>query len=245
MTRVLRCSGLLAVAVAVTGALAPAAGADSRRPAPARTPAATAPAPTPAVAPARTAAPAPGAPAPAPPAAATPATPATVVAPAAVGSDYIIGPEDTLLVSVWKNEALSRQAPVRPDGKISLPLLHDVTAAGLTPMQLRDKIATALAEFLPNPEVSVTVLEVHSFRVSVLGEVQRPGVMAFKSNTTILEALAMAGGFSTFASPSKIVVFRKDARGQTQRIPFNYRRAITDAAGEVLTLRPGDVIVVP
>ena len=137
----------------------------------------------------------------------------------AAPAEYVIGPEDVLQISVWKNETLSRVVPVRPDGKISMPLLHDVQASGLTAMQLRDKISRALGEFMPNPEVSVIVTDVRSFRVSVMGEVQRPGVLMLKSSTTVLEAIAMAGGFRDFASPSKIVVVRKDAAGQTQKIP--------------------------
>src|SRR5205085_11508231 len=90
-----------------------------------------------------------------------------------LSTDYVIGPEDMLMVTVWKNEALSRTLPVRPDGKISMPLLHDIQAAGLTPMQLRDKIANALGEFMPNPEVAISVVDVKSYRVSVLGEVQK------------------------------------------------------------------------
>jgi len=168
---------------------------------------------------------------------AVPATP--------VGPEYVIGAEDMLQISVWKNESLSRQLPVRPDGKISMPLLHDIQASGLTPMQLRDKIAVALAEFMPNPEVSVTVLEVRSYRVSVLGEVQKPGVLQLKAPTTVLEALALAGGFRDFASPSKIVIFRKDNGGQTQRLRFNYNRAVGAAGEENVTLRSGDVVVVP
>ena len=116
---------------------------------------------------------------------------------AAVPTDYVIGPEDMLQVTVWKNDALSKAVPVRPDGKISLPLLHDIQAAGLTTMQLRDKIAVALAEFMPSPEVSVIVTEVRSYRISVLGEVNKPGVLQLKSDTTILEALAMAGSMSS------------------------------------------------
>jgi polysaccharide export outer membrane protein len=166
-------------------------------------------------------------------------------APVVVGSDYVIGPEDMLQISVWKNDSLSRQLPVRPDGKISMPLLHDIQAAGLTPMQLRDKIAFALAEFMPSPEVSVTVLEVLSYRVSVLGEVQKPGVLQLKAPTTVLEALALAGGFRDFASPSKIVIFRKDKGGQTQRLRFNYNRAVGTAGEDNVTLRSGDVVVVP
>ena len=171
--------------------------------------------------------------------------PQPIAAPMPVAPDYVIGPEDLLLVSVWKKETLSRQLPVRPDGKISMPLLHDIDAAGFTPLQLRDKIATALAEYMPNPEVSVTVLEVRSYRVSVLGEVQRPGVLQLKAPTTVLEALAMAGGFRDFASPSKIIIFRKDEKGETRRLRFNYNRAVGSAGEDNLTLRSGDVVVVP
>ena len=166
--------------------------------------------------------------------------------PSAAPSDYVIGPEDVLQVSVWKNETLSRVVPVRPDGKISLPLLHDIQASGLTSMQLRDKISKALGEFMPHPEVSVIVTDVRSFRVSIMGEVQRPGVLLLKSSTTVLEAIAMAGGFRDFASPSKITVVRKGANGQTEKIPFNYNRAIRSGDGENdIFLKTGDVIVVP
>jgi polysaccharide export outer membrane protein len=171
--------------------------------------------------------------------------PAASPAATSVGTDYIIGPEDVLQISVWKNEAISRQAPVRPDGKVSLPLLNDIQAAGLTPMQLRDKVATALSEYIPNPEVSVTVIEVRSYRVSVLGAVQKPGVLQLKSATTIMEALALAGGFKDFASPSKIVIFRKDERGATQKIRFNYNRAIGSGDEQNMMLVAGDVVVVP
>ncbi len=166
--------------------------------------------------------------------------------PAPLPSDYVIGPGDVLHISVWKNDTLSRTLPVRPDGKISMPLLQDIQAAGLTAMQLRDKIAAALAEFLPQPEVSVSVTEVHSMRVSVLGEVQKPGVLELRGSTTILEAIAMAGGFRDFASPSKITVIRTDASGRTQKIRFNYNRAVSNSADEEnILLKPGDVIIVP
>jgi polysaccharide export outer membrane protein len=177
------------------------------------------------------------------PKAAAPAAPQRATA---ASSDYVIGPEDMLQVTVWKNDTLSRVVPVRPDGKISLPLLHDVQAAGLTSMQLRDKISRALAEFMPHPEVSVIITDVRSFRVSIMGEVQRPGVLLLKSSTTVLEAIAMAGGFRDFASPSKIVVVRKDSAGQTQKIPFNYNKAIRNGEMEDnIDLKTGDVIVVP
>jgi polysaccharide export outer membrane protein len=178
----------------------------------------------------------------------SPAGRSSLAAPAVgvpVASDYVIGPEDMLQVSIWKNEAMSRTLPVRPDGKISLPLLHDITAAGLTPLQLRDKIAAALAEFMPNPEVSVSVMEVKSYRVSVLGEVLRPGVLQLKAPTTVLEALALAGGFKDFASPSKILIFRKNGSGQTERLRFNYNRAVGSTGEENISLKSGDVVVVP
>ncbi len=188
----------------------------------------------------------------------TPGNTAPAMAGGAAPSDYVIGPEDVLQISVWKNDSLSRIVPVRPDGKISLPLLHDIQAAGLTAMQLRDKLAVALAEYMPNPEVSVIVNEVRSFRVSVLGEVQKPGVLQLKSTTTILEAIAMSGGFRDFASPSKIVIFRRDDNGQTHKIKFNYNKAVGSSGlsfnltgdrsasdDQNLVLKSGDVIVVP
>ena len=162
------------------------------------------------------------------------------------GSDYVIGPEDMLQITVWKNESLSRELAVRPDGKISMPLLHDVQAAGLTPMQLQEKLATALGEFMPNPEVAVTVTDVRSYRISVLGEVMKPGVLQLKSDTTVLEALALAGGFRDFASPSKILILRRNGDGQTDKIPFNYNRVVKDNRSEGnVTLKSGDVVVVP
>lgn len=161
-------------------------------------------------------------------------------------SDYKIGPGDLLQINVWKNETLSRIAPVRPDGKISLPLLQDVQAAGLTPMELRDKLARALAEFMPYPEVSVSVNDVRSMRISVLGQVQKPGVLELHGATTILEAIAMAGGFRDFASPSRIVVLRTDQTGKTDRIRFNYNRAVSNSGDEQnMILKAGDVVVVP
>jgi polysaccharide export outer membrane protein len=187
------------------------------------------------------------APAPAPDATATPPGPTPMTgAVAPIRSDYIIGPGDVLQITVWKNDTLSRTVPVRPDGKVSMPLLHDVQASGLTAMQLRDKIATALGEFMPNPEVAVSVNDVRSLRVSILGEVTKPGVLELRGQTTILEAIAMAGGFKDFASPSKITILRIDEQGKTRRIRFNYNRAIANGADEEnVVLRSGDVVVVP
>jgi polysaccharide biosynthesis/export protein len=160
--------------------------------------------------------------------------------------DYRIGPEDLLDIAVWNNASISRTTPVRPDGKISLPLLNDVQAAGLTPTQLSEGIAKKLAEYMPNPEVSVIVREVNHFKVSVLGEVKKPGRYDFRSQATVLDALAVAGGLSDFASRSRIVILRNNSSGTQQRIPVNYNKIVSaDAPPGNLYLQPGDIILVP
>jgi polysaccharide export outer membrane protein len=158
--------------------------------------------------------------------------------------EYRIGPEDVLQISVWKNDVLSRTVSVRPDGMISLPLLNDVQAAGLTPAELRSSLVKRLAEYMPDPDVSVIVQDVRFFKVSVIGEVTKPGRFELKSRATVLDVLAQAGGFKDFASRSRIVVLRSDG-GAMRRIPFNYNKAISDGQTEVLYLRPGDIVVVP
>ena len=158
---------------------------------------------------------------------------------------YLIGPEDVLQISVWKNEALSRTVPVRPDGKISLPLLNDVQAAGLTPMQLRDALARRLSDYMPRPEVTVLVTDVRSFKVSVIGQVPKPGRYELKSAATVMDLLAMAGGFTEFASRSRIVVIRSEG-ARTTRIPFDYEKVRTGDPGQVnFQLLSGDIILVP
>jgi polysaccharide export outer membrane protein len=176
---------------------------------------------------------------------------------AAEDPGYVIGPEDILDIAVWDNEQLTRTVPVRPDGKISLPLLNDVAAAGYTPMQLRDILAEALVTYIPVPTVSVIVREVHSFKVTVIGEVKTPGRLELKSRSTVLEVLAMAGGFTEFAARNRVVVLRRTASG-TRRIPFAFEKlAAADAdatpesgarAGHVehnFEVVAGDIVVVP
>jgi len=177
-------------------------------------------------------------------AAPTPAKPGT--APSASASEqYLIGPEDILAVTVWKNEAMSRVVAVRPDGMISLPLLDDVQAAGLTAMQLRDVLAKKLAEYMPSPEVSVIVNDVRSFKVSVMGEVARPARYELKSWTTVLDVLAQAGGFNQFANRSKIVILRPNGKTMT-RVPFNYNKVVSSGGEEEnFYLQPGDIVLVP
>jgi polysaccharide export outer membrane protein len=161
------------------------------------------------------------------------------------GAQYRIGPEDVVEVSVWNNTALSRTVPVRPDGKVSLPLLNDVPAAGLTPTELRGILVNRLAEYIPNPEVSVIVREVHSFKVSVIGEVRKPDRYELRSRATVLDVLAMAGGFNEFAARTRVVVLRYDGTAM-KRVPFNYN-AIVSANGERANflLQPGDIVLVP
>jgi polysaccharide export outer membrane protein len=161
------------------------------------------------------------------------------------GAHYRIGPEDVVEVSVWNNTALSRTVPVRPDGKLSLPLLNDVPAAGLTPMELREILMNRLAEYMPTPEVSVILREVHSFKVSVIGEVKKPDRYELGSRATVLDVLAMAGGFTEFAARTRIVILRHDGT-DVKRVSFNYN-AIVSANGDRANflLQPGDVVLVP
>jgi polysaccharide export outer membrane protein len=159
-------------------------------------------------------------------------------------SAYQIGAEDLLDISVWKNVELSRVVPVRPDGKVSLPLVNDIQAAGLTPTELRDQITTKLAEYIPAPEVSVMVREVHSRKVAVVGAVKMPGRYEMKSPMTVLEALALAQGLSDFASRDRIVVLR-EVNGKATEIPFNYRKIGDNGSQQNFFLRPGDIVVVP
>jgi polysaccharide export outer membrane protein len=165
---------------------------------------------------------------------------------AQVGVDeaYRIGPEDVLDISVWKNAELTRKVPVRPDGQISLPLVNDVQAAGLTPLQLRDTLSKKLEAYMPSPQVSVTVAEVHSFKVSVLGEVPFAGRHVLQSKATVLDALALSGGLKEFAARSRIVVLRPNGNGM-QRIPFDYDKVVSGDGAQNIYLQPGDIILVP
>ena len=162
----------------------------------------------------------------------------------ATTAEYQIGPEDVLDISVWKNAELSRKVPVRPDGRISLPLVNDIQAAGLTPGELRKQIATKLAEFVPTPEVSVVVQEVQSLKVSVVGAVKTPGRFSLRSPATVLECLALAQGLTEFANREKIVVLRQNG-STTERIPFNYRKVAEGSEQENFMVKAGDIIVVP
>ena len=167
--------------------------------------------------------------------------------PAAAASDqnYVIGPEDVLSVNVWKETEVSVSQPVRPDGRISIPLIHDIQAAGLTPMALAADIREKLKKYIADPQVTVVVTAINSKRVYLLGEIARPGAYPLLPDQTVLQAIANGGGFSQFASLNKIYVLRNEGGKQT-KLPFNYRQVIKgDKPEENIMLQPGDTIVVP
>jgi polysaccharide export outer membrane protein len=148
-------------------------------------------------------------------------------------------------VNVWKEYDLSRSVPVRPDGKISLPLLNDVQASGLTPMQLGAEISTRLKKFISEPQVTIIISRVNSQRIYIVGEVNRAGAFPLVPNMTVLEALSSAGGCSAFAKQTKIYILRVE-NGHEIRRPFNFKEVLSGQRMEQnILLRPGDTIVVP
>lgn len=165
--------------------------------------------------------------------------------PATDDPNYLIGAQDVLDISVWKEPDLSRSVPVRPDGKISLPLLNDVQAAGLTPSQLTVQITAGLNKFMTNPQVTVIVSQINSQRIYILGEVARPGAFALVPGMTILQALSDAGGLTPFANSKKIYVMREQS-GKREKLFFNYKEVLDGKRPEQnVDLKPGDTIVIP
>ena len=165
--------------------------------------------------------------------------------PPRIDAGYKIGPQDVLRIDVWKEPDLTRQVSVRPDGKISLPLLDDVQAAGLTPLELRNFLREGLKEYITDPQVTVTVSEINSRRIFVTGEVSRSGTFALLPNMTVLQALSSCGGFTQFANTKKIYLLRMDGAKQV-KIPVNYKELIKGRKPEInILLQDGDTIVVP
>ncbi len=164
-----------------------------------------------------------------------------------VTADYTIGPEDVLEITIWKNADLSKTVQVRPDGRVSLPLIGDVTAVGRTSAQLTEEISTRLKAFMENPTVSIVVKEVNSYAIYVLGEVTRPGRYPLKSKTTLLQAITLASGFTPVAARNKIVVFRFARDGEPlTKIKASYDDIVMrDGINQNIELKPGDTIVVP
>jgi polysaccharide biosynthesis/export protein len=163
---------------------------------------------------------------------------------AAAEANYVIGADDILHISVWKEPDLTATLPVRPDGMISLPLLNDVQASGLTPMQLAASITERLKKYLADPRVTVVVTQMNSRRYYVTGEVMHGGVQPLLPNMTVLQALANAG-FTQFANTKAVYLLRQE-NGRQQKIPINYRQLVKgEAMGQNILIKPGDTIVVP
>ncbi|HZW93516.1 MAG TPA: polysaccharide biosynthesis/export family protein [Candidatus Eremiobacteraceae bacterium] len=179
----------------------------------------------------------------------TKATPASSAAnpPAAKPHDnsFVIGNDDVLAINVWKEPDISRSIPVRSDGKISLPLVGEVQAAGLTPLKLETDIAIKLKNYIAEPEVTVMVQQVNSQKFNILGQVARPGSYVIANSPTVLDAIALAGGFRDFAKQKSIYVLRQGSGGES-RIKFNYKEVSQGKNMEQnIKLQPGDTIIVP
>jgi polysaccharide export outer membrane protein len=172
------------------------------------------------------------------------------VTPAAAAADnenaaYVIGASDILLVTVWKEPTLSGSILVRPDGMISLALLGDVQASGLTPLQLSDQISLKLKKYIQDPKVSVVVSQIHSKLIFLLGEVGKKGPVEMTPGMTLLEAISAAGGVTDFANTKKMYVLRNEKPGSQTRIPVNYKEALKGNLTFNIALKSGDTIVVP
>jgi len=165
-------------------------------------------------------------------------------APAQIADEYRIGPGDKLRIEVYKDAQLSQSVQVRPDGKITLPLIGDLEANNATPLELRDTIAKSLKEYITNPTVTVIVVEALASKVYVMGEVTHPGTMELHGPTTILQALAMAGGFKEFANTKDVKVLRPKSGNGMETLRFNYKDMLNGDA-KPFYLRSGDTVVVP
>lgn len=165
-------------------------------------------------------------------------------APAPSGDEYVLGVEDKLAVSVWKEIDLNKSVVIRPDGKITFPLVGDVQAAGRTPRQLTEDLTKALARYIKEPVVTVVVDEINSFKVFVLGEVTTQGALNLRRRTRLLEAIAMAGGMSQYADKSNVVLLRYED-GKESRTRIDYKRVVSGEKPELnVFLKPGDTVIV-
>jgi len=170
--------------------------------------------------------------------------PAAAASASPAGPEYVIGPEDVLHIAVWRENDLTATLPVRPDGKISLPLLDDVQASGLTPKQLAESVTEKLKKYIADPRVTVVVTSINSKRIFLVGEVMHPGATAMLPNMTVLQALSSAG-LSPFANTKRIYVLRTE-NGKQQKLPVNYRKLVKgEEIEQNYLLQPGDTVVVP
>ena len=161
-------------------------------------------------------------------------------------NSFVIGNDDVLAISVWKEPEISRSIPVRSDGRISLPLVGEVQATGETPLKLEQEIAARLKSYIDEPEVTVIVQQINSQKFNILGMVSRPGSFPIASAATVLDAIALAGGFRDFAKQKSIYVLRQNSDGSQTRIPFNYKQVVKGQnPAQNIKLQPRDTIVVP
>ena len=159
---------------------------------------------------------------------------------------FIIGPEDLLAINVWKEPDISRSIPVRSDGKITLPLVGELQASGKTPSEVEQQITAKLQGFISDPDVTVIVQEIHSQRFNILGQVAKPGSYQLSTSSSVLDAIALAGGFRDFAKKKSIYVLRQTANGEQARLQFNYKDVIRGKNPQQnIRLKPRDTIVVP
>jgi len=185
------------------------------------------------------------------PAPATP-TPMTATVPAVTAAagvslapDYVIGSDDILSVVFWRDKELTAEVTVRPDGNISIPLINDVHAAGLTPAQLKDRIAEEAKKYIEDPTVTVVVKEIKSRKVFITGEVRKPGPYALTSDMTVLQLISIAGGLADYAKPEKISIVRNE-NGKAQSFRFNYKEVLEGRKlPQNIALKPGDTVIVP
>jgi polysaccharide export outer membrane protein len=162
------------------------------------------------------------------------------------GDDYVIGPSDILAINVWKDTELSRNVTVRPDGKISLPLIGEMLVSGLTALKVQSLLTERLKQFISQPQVSVIVQEMKSRTYIIVGKITKPGSYPLGKPTTVLEAIAIAGGFVEFAKVNKLYVLRRSEDGAQIRLPFNYKKVVNGHdPTENVDLKNGDTIVVP
>jgi polysaccharide biosynthesis/export protein len=166
--------------------------------------------------------------------------------PVAHDNTFIIGKDDVLAINVWKEPDISRSIPVRSDGKISLPLVGEIQAAGQTPLKLEQDIATRLKDYIEEPEVTVIVQQINSEKFNILGMVTKPGTYPLVGSATVLDAIALAGGFRDFAKQKSVYVLRENPDGTQTRLPFNYKEVVKGRnTAQNVMLQPRDTIIVP
>jgi polysaccharide biosynthesis/export protein len=159
---------------------------------------------------------------------------------------FVIGDDDVLAINVWKEPDISQKIPVRSDGKISLPLVGELQAAGTTPLKLEQDIAAKLKDYIEEPEVTVIVEQINSQKFNILGQVNHPGSFVLANSATILDAIALAGGFRDFAKQKSIYVLRQNPDGSQSRIPFNYKEVLKGQnPAQNIKLQPRDTVIVP